>query len=259
MPRSDQIELSIIAPAHNEAENIGPLIKDIVAALGASGIGYEIIVVDDGSTDTTLAELQQAQRLVPQLRVLRMADTPAGRGHGQSAAFHAAFRAARGDIIAMLDADLQNDPSDIPSMLARMTERNADMVQGDRSAARRDTFMRRFASRLSRWYRRGVLGDTIRDTACSLRVLRRDVALQLPLEFRGQHRFIPLTTRALGYVVVEMPVHHRPRVAGNAKYGIFDRLLPGVVDCFAVRWMLKRRRPVQYEEVPSDSSGSEQS
>ena len=149
----------------------------------------------------------------------------------------------------LLDADGQNDPADIPPMLERLAESGADMVQGDRSAARRDSLVRRVSSWVGRVFRRGLLGDTIRDTGCSLRVMRREVALALPLEFRGMHRFIPLMARHVGYRVVEMPVHHRPRAAGQTKYGIRNRAIPGLIDCFAVRWMRKRRRPVTCREV----------
>jgi dolichol-phosphate mannosyltransferase len=134
-------------------------------------------------------------------------------------------------------------------MLKRLEAEDADMVQGDRSADRRDTVVRRASSWVGRFFRRSLLGDTIRDTGCSLRVMKREVALALPLEFRGVHRFIPFTARQLGYRVVEMPVHHRPRTAGRTKYGILNRAIPGLVDCFAMRWMRSRRRGVRYEEV----------
>ncbi len=123
------------------------------------------------------------------------------------------------------------------------------MVQGDRSADRQDGFVRRVSSRIGRLFRRLLLGDTIRDTGCSLRVIRRPVALALPLEYRGMHRFIPVTARQLGYRVVEMPVHHRARTAGRTKYGIGNRAIPGLIDCFAVRWMRKRRRGTRFQEV----------
>ena len=128
----------------------------------------------------------------------------------------------------------------------------ADMVQGDRSADRRDGFVRRISSGVGRCFRRLLLGDTIRDTGCSLRVMKRSVALALPLEFRGTHRFIPFTARQLGFRVVEMPVRHRARTAGRTKYGIRNRAIPGLFDCFAMRWMRNRRRGVRYEEVTDD-------
>jgi hypothetical protein len=125
------------------------------------------------------------------------------------------------------------------------------MVQGDRSRNRRDNFVRRVGSIVGRRFRGWILGDTIRDTGCSLRLLKREIAVQLPLEFKGMHRFIPVMARQLGYKVVEMAVTHRPRAAGETKYGmgITQRALPGLIDCFAVRWMSKRRRPVDSAEV----------
>ncbi|HMN95450.1 MAG TPA: glycosyltransferase [Phycisphaerales bacterium] len=243
------IGLSVVAPAHNEEENVAPLVEEIVAALDPTGIEYEIVIIDDGSTDSTPQRLAALLGRFDRLRVIRMTQTPPGRGNGQSAAFHAGFRASRGALLALLDADLQNDPADIPAMLQRLAETGADVVQGDRSANRRDSFIRRASSWVGRTARRLLLGDSIRDTGCSLRVLRRAVALSIPLEFRGMHRFIPVTARHLGHRVVEMPVRHRPRTSGNTKYGIWNRALPGLIDCFAVRWMHARRRPTAWSAV----------
>jgi hypothetical protein len=132
-----------------------------------------------------------------------------------------------------------------------MRQTGADMVQGDRSHARKDNIVRRVGAIVGRTFRRWLLGDTIRDTGCSLRVMKREIAAQLPLEFKGMHRFIPVTARHLGYTVVEMKVNHRPRVAGETKYGmgITKRALPGLIDLLAVRYMRNRRRPVDHMEV----------
>ena len=250
MSRSDPyVELSVVAAAHNEQDNLGRLIQEIVAALDPLDMEYEIVVVDDGSTDDTPIVLDTLLRNQPRLRAIRMLDTPPGSGHGQSAAFHAGFRASRGALIVPIDGDLQNDPANIPAMIALLREKNADLVQGDRSAARKDDLVRRITSRVGRLFRRWLLGDTIRDTGCSLRVMKREIALALPLEFHGMHRFIPGMVRQMGYTVIEMPVHHRPRIAGKAKYGIRNRAIPGLIDCFAVRWMRKRRRPTQFREL----------
>ncbi|UCD74801.1 MAG: glycosyltransferase family 2 protein [Phycisphaerales bacterium] len=243
------IDLSVVAPAHNEQENVRPLVEEITAAIDPLGLDYEIVIVDDGSTDRTGEVLREMLSEQPTLRVIRMADTPPDRGNGQSAAFHAGFRAARGRLIAVLDADLQNDPADLPAMLEMMEKTAADMVHGDRSQDRRDTIGRRAGSLVGRLFRRWLLGDTIRDTGCSLRIMRREVALAIPLQFRGMHRFVPVTARQLGYKVVETTVHHRPRVAGQAKYGVWNRAIPGLFDCLAVRWMRNRRRPVRSEEI----------
>ncbi len=248
---ADIPRVSVVAPAHNEAENIHPLVQGVADAMDETKLPYEIVIVDDGSTDSTLDELRNAGAKFSQLHVIRMLDTPADRGHGQSAAFHAAFRACRGELIVMLDADLQNDPTDIPAMLKKMQDTGADMVQGDRTESRpqRDGLVRSTSSHVGRLFRRWLLGDTIIDTGCSLRVMTRDVAMAIPLEFRGMHRFIPITARQLGFTVVETPVSHRPRVAGRAKYGIWNRALPGLIDCLAVRWMHRRRRPVAFENI----------
>jgi glycosyltransferase involved in cell wall biosynthesis len=245
------VALSIVAAAHNEQANVDRLVAEIDAALEPTAIEYELIVVDDGSTDRTLERLQQLAPDHPRLRVIRMLDTPgvSGRGNGQSAAFHAGIRASAGGLIALIDGDCQNDPADIPPMVERLDGGGVDMVQGDRTAGRRDGFVRHVSSWVGRFFRRLLLGDTIRDTGCSLRVMDRAVALALPLEYRGAHRFIPFTARQLGYRVVEMPVRHRARTAGRTKYGIGNRAIPGLFDCFAMRWMRSRRRGVRYEEV----------
>jgi glycosyltransferase involved in cell wall biosynthesis len=235
--------LSVVAPAHNEEQNLRPLVAEIVTALRPLGLSHEVVIVDDGSTDATPRVLRELMREHAQLRALRMMHTSQNRGHGQSAAFHAGFRATRGSIIAVLDADLQNDPADIPAMLEMLRQTGADLVQGDRSYARADNLVRKGSSWVGRFFRRTLLGDVIRDTGCSLRVMKRELALAIPLEFRGMHRFIPITAHHLGFKVVEMPVNHRPRVAGKAKYGIVNRAIPGLIDCVAVRWMANRRRP----------------
>jgi dolichol-phosphate mannosyltransferase len=248
---SGNLDLSIVAPAHNEQDNVPELVAQVERALAPTGLAWEFIIVDDGSTDRTREVIRGLMAERPWLRCIAMGSTPPGRGNGQSAAFHAGFRAARGRLIAVLDADLQNDPAEIPRMLEKLRAEGADMVQGDRSHNRKDNLVRRVGSVVGRKFRRWLLGDTIRDTGCSLRLLKREIALGLPLEFAGMHRFIPVTARHLGYKVVEMPVTHRPRVAGETKYGlgITKRAIPGLIDCLAVRYMRKRRRPVVCEEV----------
>lgn len=248
--------VSVVAPAHNEEENINRLVQEVHDALAPRGISYEFIVVDDGSTDSTRAKVQALMKDRPWLRCVAMTRTPPGKGNGQSAAFHAGFRATRGEFVAVLDADLQNDPAEIPQMLDLLVAQRADMVQGDRSHARQDNAIRKIGSWVGRVFRKALLGDTIRDTGCSLRLMKREIAVQLPLEFRGMHRFIPVTARHLGFTVIEMPVKHRARVAGVPKYGlgIMQRAIPGLIDCFAVRYMRNRRRPVSGVEVPRDGT-----
>jgi dolichol-phosphate mannosyltransferase len=259
-PSNPDLDLSIIAPAHNEEDNIEELVAQIHAALDPLGISYEFIVVDDGSTDSTRERILESQKTHSWVRCIAMTNTPQGSGNGQSAAFHAGFRAARGTFIGLLDADLQNDPADLPAMLDLIKSSGADFVQGDRSAARGqgDAKIRQLGSWVGRKARLWLLGDTITDTGCSLRVMKREIALRLPLEFKGMHRFIPATARHLGYTVVEMPVSHRSRYAGEPKYGmgITKRALPGLIDLFAVRYMRKRRRPVTSMEPKNEGSAS---
>lgn len=245
------VELTVLAPAHNEEDNIAALVDQIETAIGPTGVPYEILIVDDGSTDSTRDRLISLMSTRPHLRCVAMTRTPPGKGNGQSAAFFAGFRAARGRLVATLDADLQNDPADLPRMLDLLCSSGADFVQGDRSHARRDNVVRRVGSIVGRSFRRWLLGDTIRDTGCSLRILKREIAVQLPLQFKGMHRFIPVTARHLGYTVVEMRVNHRPRIAGQTKYGmgITKRAIPGLIDLLAVRYMRNRRRPVDSTEV----------
>ncbi len=249
MPSS--IDLSVIAAAHDEEDSVARVVEEIECALRPTGLDYETIVVDDGSTDGTAAVLKTMLRDDPRLRVLRMSDTPPGRGNGQSAAFCAGMRGSRGRLIALLDADGQNDPADLPGMIELLTQSAADMVQGDR-ARRHDGLVRRASSAVGRFFRRRLLGDTIRDTGCSLRVMRREVGLALPLELAGMHRFIPVTARQLGFRVIETPVRHRPRLGGRTKYGIGNRAIPGLIDCLGVRWMRSRRRPVAAQEVKAE-------
>lgn len=256
MPSSpSHLALSVVAPAHNEADNIAELVRQVGdAGHKAADLlqgGFEFVVVDDGSTDRTRAILTSLMPSRPWLRCIAMTKTPPGKGNGQSAAFHAGFRAARGDLIAVLDADLQNDPAEIVDMIRLLNAEHADFVQGDRSHARKDNLVRRLSSIVGRLFRRMILGDVIRDTGCSLRLMKREIALRIPLEFKGMHRFIPVSAHHMGYKVVQMRVAHRPRVAGQTKYGmgISQRAIPGLVDCFAVRWMSRRRRPVESSEI----------
>ncbi len=252
-PDQASITLSVVAPAHNEEGNIPELVRQVGEACKAIGVPFEFIIVDDGSTDATRARTIEAMHTNPWLRCVAMTGTPPGKGNGQSAAFHAGFRAARGDLIAVLDADLQNDPADYPKLYQAMLDEDADFVQGDRSAARRqgDAWIRQVGSVVGRKFRLWLLGDRITDTGCSLRIMKREIALQLPLEFKGAHRFIPAMANQLGYKVIERPVSHRHRAHGETKYGmgITKRAIPGLIDCLAIRWMRSRRRPTTSELI----------
>lgn len=262
----EEVTVTILAPAHNEAGNVPELVRQVGEAgraLERLGASFEFVLVDDGSTDGTGAVATALKDGTddtgvarPWLRVIAMQHTPPGKGNGQSAAFHAGFRAARGHWIATLDADLQNLPADIPALYSLALQESADMAQGDRSAARSqgDHWIRRVGSITGRLFRKWLLGDTIIDTGCSLRIMKHEVALRLPLEYKGMHRFIPGTARRMGFTVVEMPVRHQSRHAGETKYGagVLTRAWPGLMDCFAVRWMHNRRRPVLGREVGVD-------
>ena len=235
-----QPELSIVVPALNEQDNVGPLVEQVDQTVRARGVQVELIVVDDGSTDATRATLGGLQADRPWLVVLHR-DTP----QGQSSAMHAGIQYARSPYIATLDADLQNDPADLVDMLAALKTQNADFVQGDRSANRQDNIIRRATSFIGRQARAWIVGDSTRDTGCSARVVKASFAKQFPLQFKGAHRFLPAYARILGATLIEMPVHHHPRVAGETKYGlgISKRGWSGLLDCFAFRWMKSRYRP----------------
>lgn len=225
--------LSFVVPAHDERASLPALVEEIRAAAARLGAPYEIVVVDDGSEDGTDAWLEGAARAAD-LRFVRHR-----RKLGQSAALASGLRASRGDLLVTLDADLQNDPADVPALLAALD--GADLVCGVR-AARRDGVAKRFGSRVANALRRLVLRDRFRDVGCSLKVWRREVAERVP-RFDGFHRFLPLLAEAEGFRVVERPVSHRPRRHGRTHYGNFARALRGLHDLLGVRWLLRRRLP----------------
>lgn len=244
--------LSIVVPALNEAPNIAPLVVEIERAFADRGGAIELILVDDGSTDETLARMTEAAAARPWVRVLHRR-----KRAGQSAAFHAGIRAAKAQWIGMLDADLQNDPADLPRLMEALAREGADWAQGTRRR-REDGAWRAFSSWVGRTFRRAGLGDTVRDTGCSCRVFRREIGLALPLQYAGLHRFMPVYARRLGYRVIEVDVAHRDRAAGRAKYGALNRALPGLIDLFAVRWMFRRLRDVRVDErAPAREEGAE--
>jgi glycosyltransferase involved in cell wall biosynthesis len=238
-PQGQPPRLSVVVPALNEQDNVGPLVEQVGQVMRDAGVGFELIVVDDGSTDQTLERLTQLQIDRPWLRVLHRP-----KPRGQSAAMYVGIQAARGHCIATLDADLQNDPADLPGMLAKIEAGEADMVQGDRSANRNDHVIRKVGSLIGRKARLWVLGDPARDTGCSARVVRVEYAKQFPLQFKGMHRFMPAYARMLGARIAEVPVTHHARHSGTTKYGmgLLSRGPAGLMDLFAVRWMTRRYR-----------------
>ena len=228
-----QPDLSVVFPVYNEEENVAILLGEIAVALDGTGITYEIVAVDDGSTDRSAEVLHESRRQYPTLRVLQLE-----KNSGQTAALDAGWRAARGRLVVSLDADLQNDPADIPAMVRKLEQSAADMVAGVR-VNRRDTLSRRIQSKIGNGVRNLITGDQITDTGCSLKLIRRGAIDRIRL-FTGMHRFLPTLIRYAGYTVVEMAVNHRPRRFGQSKYGAMNRALRGLIDCFAVRWMGKR-------------------
>jgi glycosyltransferase involved in cell wall biosynthesis len=228
--------LTLVVPARDEAPNLALLVAEVEAALLSLPVDLELVVVDDGSRDGTAALLASLAAARPWLRTLRL-DVPSGK----TAALRSGFRAARADVVATMDADLQDDPRDLPPMLELLASGGADFVQGLR-ARRADGPLRAGAAWVGRAARRLVLGDPTRDTGGGLRALRAEVARALPLEREGMHRFLPHLARSLGARVVELPVSHRPRRAGRSHYGLLDRGLAGLADLLAVRRTTRRLR-----------------
>lgn len=223
--------LSIVIPVHDEEASLEPLYRELDAAVAAIRGEVEIILVDDGSRDASLLVLRELERKDPRVRALALA-----RACGQSAALDAGFRAARGSVVATLDADLQNDPADLPRLLAHLGE--ADVVNGVRTG-RCDSRLKILSSRVANAVRNRVTGESVSDVGCSLRVMKSSYLRRVKL-YRGMHRFLPTLLRLEGARLIEVPVSHRPRRYGRSKYGIGNRLFVGVVDLLAVRWMTKR-------------------
>jgi len=232
--------LSVVVPVKDEAENVLPLIREIAAALDGVTT-FEIVYVDDGSSDQTPMRLDEARAEVPGLRVVRHDGC-----FGQSAAVHTGVRHAGAPLIATLDGDGQNDPADIPALLARFEAEggSADarlLIAGWR-AKRKDTWLKRMSSKIANAVRGGLLGDATPDTGCGLKVFPREMFLGFPA-FDHMHRFLPALTIRAGGRVVSVEVNHRPRERGQSKYGLFNRLWVGIVDLFGVMWL--KSRPVR--------------
>ncbi len=226
-PATSEPAVSVVVPLYNEEENVGILQAELAAAL--AGIEHEIIFVDDGSTDNTIAGLTNG----PETRVL-----PFAKNAGQSAALYAGANAARGAIIVLIDGDLQNDPADIPRLVAEVS-RGADLVCGYR-AQRKDTLVKRLTSWIANFVRSRFTKDGVRDTGCTLKAMRRECVRTL-VPFKGMHRFIPALVKGAGYRLVEIPVNHRARQFGQSKYGLGNRAVRATVDMFGVRWLLSRQ------------------
>jgi len=234
-------EIAVIVPVYNEEDNVLPMAREVSDAMKKAGRSYELVFVDDASTDSTWKKIEEARRQFPGVRGLRHAVNS-----GQSAALWTGIQASHSDIIATLDGDLQNDPADIPQMLPSLAK--ADFVCGVR-AKRRDTFVRRSSSKIARWARRSALKVDFCDTGCAMRVFKRS-ALAGVFPFNGFHRFLPVLVHGNGVSTLEVPVNHRPRVAGVSKYGVWNRVWRGIYDLIALSWFQKRRlRPVKFTEL----------
>lgn len=234
--------LSLVVPCYNEEENVEPLLEECFAVLRGMGTSFEMIVVDDGSTDGTLRKLKEERARRPELRIIQLL-----RNTGQSGALVAGFAAARGDIVATLDGDLQNDPGDIPALVKRMEEDGLDLVSGWRKK-RRDSFLRRASTRVANGLRKTFLGDGMNDSASSMKVYRRRILQDMPV-FNGMHRFFPAIAKMRGFRVAEVPVGHRPRQRGVAKYGLWNRVFRATVDMFGVAWLRRRALRIEAMEV----------
>lgn len=238
-------DISVVVPVCNEADNIAPLIEEIAAALPGAD-ETEILYIDDGSTDDTAQALKRCREMYPQLRVLSHAQRS-----GQSRAIRTGVLAARGRLVCVLDGDGQNDPADLPRLIALHAEAAAGgeavgMVMGEREK-RQDTAFRRFISRVANACNRTLLNHEAREVGCGLKVVPREVFLRLPY-FDHMHRFMPALIGREGFTVRYVRVNHRARPRGTSKYGTLERALAGIVDLIGVYWLLRRsKRPTVSE------------
>lgn len=227
--------LSICVPVYNEEENLPLLHAAIVAVADPASIDFELILVDDGSTDGSWQQIETLVAQDPRVRGLKFASNC-----GETAASDAGLRAARGRFVMTMDADLQNDPRDIPAFLKAL-ETGVDCVCGTRVASRGkgDDFIRVASSRIANWVRNKLSDEEISDAGCTYRAFKRDCVARLKL-YRGLHRFIPTLLKMEGYTVTEIPVINNPRLHGESKYGVWNRLFKSFRDLLAIRWMKSR-------------------
>ena len=237
-------QLSVVVPVHNEEDNVAPLVGEILAALRGR-IDFEIVYVDDASRDATLARLRELQAATPELRVVRHLSNA-----GQSTAVRNGVKAARAPWIATLDGDGQNDPADIPTLLAK---RDASPTEVKLFAGwrvnRQDSGSKRWASKFANAIRARLLRDATPDTGCGIKLFARDAFLDLPY-FDHMHRYLPALMQRAGWQTVSVPVNHRHRTAGVSKYNNLGRALVGIKDLFGVSWLIQRSRRTAVEELP---------
>lgn len=229
------IAVSIVVPVRNEADNLAPLIAEITAALDGRWV-YEIIYVDDGSTDPTADRLNALMAQIPSLRQVKHSVSS-----GKSAAVRSGVRAARGAIVATLDGDCQDDPSFLPQLIAAIEQGGGVGLAAGQRVGRQDTGFKKLQSRIANGVRNAILRDGTRDTGCGLKAFRRDVFLAMPY-FDGLHRFLPALIRREGYDIAYVVVVNRPRRSGVSNYGFFDRLWVGLIDLAGVWWLIRRKR-----------------
>jgi glycosyltransferase involved in cell wall biosynthesis len=237
-PMVESTELSVVIPVYNEAENIPPLVERLVRALRDVAGPVEVLFVDDGSTDLTLALLKEAQEKDARIRIAHFR-----HNLGQTAAMAAGFQLARGKAVVTIDGDLQNDPAEIPRLAAMLGE--WDAVCGIR-VRRQDALWKRISSRIANGFRNWTTGDDIVDTGCTLKAYRRECLERLEL-YQGMHRFLPTLLKMRGFRITQVPVSHHPRLGGRTKYGTWGRLKKGLADVWAVRWMKKNW--IDYRDV----------
>jgi len=236
MNDSEKMEISVVVPVYNEEENLPILIPKLVEVLKGLGLPYEMIFVDDGSSDGSRQVLKEWTVLYPSMRILGLKEN-----RGLSTALIAGMREARGQTIVTLDSDLQNDPADIPKLLEQLD--SYDMATGWRQK-REDPWLKRTSSKIANAIRNQLSGEEIQDSACTLRAFKRE-CIQDIWVFNGMHRFLSTLVKMKGYRIVEVPVIHHPRKFGKSKYNIRNRMVPSLLDLLAVRWM--RRRHIDYE------------
>jgi glycosyltransferase involved in cell wall biosynthesis len=229
------VDVSIVIPVYNEAENLEPLMAEIKSAVDAIGCKYEVIFVDDKSTDDSLTVMRRLKAKHAEIVIVRHKENC-----GESAAQASGFQCAGGKVIITMDGDGQNDPADIPLFLATLTD-DVDCVCGVRQK-REDNWVRRISSRIANWFRNFLTGDKITDAGCTYRAIRRSVLTEI-MVFNGMHRFLPTILRFQRRNVIEIKVNHRPRRRGISQYGIGNRMWRGILDCLAMRWYKRRALP----------------
>jgi len=236
MDYSERVEISVVVPVYNEEENLPILIPKLVEVLKSLRSPYEMIFVDDGSSDGSRQVLKEWTVLYPSIRILGLKEN-----RGLSTALVAGMREARGEKIVTLDSDLQNDPADIPKLLGYLDQ--YDMATGWRQK-REDPWLKRISSKIANFIRNRLSGEKIQDSACTLRAFKKECIQDMPV-FNGMHRFLSTLVRMQGYRTVEVPVFHHPRRFGKSKYNIRNRMVPSFIDLLAVRWM--KLRHIHYE------------